>query len=286
MDAMTEVRCVADCADRLGEGPCWSAAEQRLYWFDIKGRRLHWLGGDGKPATVDLPFRASAGAPRRGGGLLMATDQGLATFDADTGRVAVVTPMTFEPGFRTNDGKIDPQGRFWWSTMDDAGGERPGGIFVTHADGRTGQVLDGIHIANTISVTGDGATLYLADSRRQAIWAYDTADLSRRREFARTEGEAAPDGSAIDAEGYLWNAQWGGSRIVRYAPDGTVDRIVPVPVEQPTSCAFGGADLATLYVTSAWDGLSAEASGRPSQAGALFAFEPGVRGLELPAFSG
>lgn len=271
--------------DVLGEGPCWAATEGRLYWFDIKGRRLNWLTpADGTVGHVGLRMRASAAAPRIVGGLMMASERGLATFDPASERVRMVQPMTFEPGFRTNDGKIDPLGRFWWSTMDDDGGERRGAIFVTTPDGRTEQVLDGIHIANTISVSADGATLYLADSRLKTIFAYDVADLSSRRVFAISE--AAPDGSAIDADGFLWNAEWGGARIVRYAPDGSIDRIVEAPVDQPTSCAFGGPELATLYVTSAREGLSEADLDRQPYAGGLFAFEPGVRGMPLPAFAG
>lgn len=214
----------------------------------------------------------------------MATESGLAVFEPRSNGVELIRPMAFPSGFRTNDGKIAPDGRFWWSTMDDDGGRRAGAIFVTTPDGRTEQVLDGIHIANTISVSADGATLYLADSRLQTIFAHDTADLSRRRVFAVSE--AAPDGGALDAGGFLWNAEWGGARIVRYAPDGTVDRVVAAPVDQPTSCAFGGPDLSTLYVTSAREGLSQADLARQPHAGGLFAFEPGVRGMPLPAFAG
>jgi sugar lactone lactonase YvrE len=114
-----------------------------------------------------------------------------------------------------------------------------------------------------------------------------TGALSNKREFANTrDTDGAPDGSAVDVDGYLWNAQWGAWRIVRYAPDGRIDRIVETPVEQPSSCAFGGPDLATLYVTSAREGLSEAALARQPQAGGLFAFDPGVRGLPLPAFAG
>src|SRR5436190_16859198 len=121
---------VVESRDRLGEGPCWSPVENRLYWFDIQGRRLHWLDAAGA-GERSLPFRASAAAPRARGGLLMATDAGLAAFDPVAGRLEVVRRMTFPPGFRTNDGKTDRQGRFWWSTMDDDGGTRPGAIHIT-----------------------------------------------------------------------------------------------------------------------------------------------------------
>ncbi len=282
------VRCVVQASDRLGEGPVWAAYEQRLYWFDIKGRRLSWYDpSTDARGSIDLPLRASAAAPRASGGLLLATEKGLATCDPATGAMAMVQAHDLGEGFRSNDGKIDPQGRFWWSTMDDDGGKRPGAVYRTGPDMKTEKVLSGIHIPNTISVSGDGKLLYMADSKLQTIFVHQVDDVSQVREFAHTRGEAgSPDGSAIDAEGCLWNAQWGAWRIVRYDPSGRVDRIVEVPVEQPTSCAFGGPDLSTLYITSAWDGLSDEARDRQPLAGGVFAFEPGVKGLELPAFQG
>ncbi len=280
------VRLVVEAQDRLGEGPCWNAAEDRLYWFDIQGRRLHWLDHDGTCSEQALPFRASAAAARARGGLLMATDAGLATYDPASKAVDLVRPMTFPPGFRTNDGKTDQRGRFWWSTMDDNGGRQPGSVHVTGPDLETVETLGGIHIANATAFSPDGGTLYLADSKQQTLFAYDTADLTRRRIFARTQGAAEPDGAATDREGGLWNAEWGGGRLVRYRPDGTLDRLIHLPVEQPTACAFGGPDLATLYITSAWQGLTDVARTRQPLAGALFAFEPGIPGLHIPLFAG
>jgi sugar lactone lactonase YvrE len=281
------MRIVVEAHDRLGEGPCWAEAEGRLYWFDIKGQRLHWLTvATGVHREISLALRASAGTPRASGGLLMATDAGLATFDAVSEQVTLVSPMLLPPGFRTNDGGVDPQGRFWWSVMDDNGGERPGTVFLHESGGKTEEVLGGVHIPNALCVTADGATLYLADSKLRTLFAYDLPNLAKRRVFATTPEGIAPDGSALDAEGFLWNAQWGGGRLVRYAPDGSIDRIVELPVRQPTSCAFGGPDLRTLYVTSAWDGLSGAERAEQPQAGSLFAFEPGAAGLRLPAFDG
>jgi sugar lactone lactonase YvrE len=288
VETVVEVRCVARAEDRLGEGPCWSPLEQRLYWFDIKGQRLSWCAADGGGREAfDLPVRASAAAPRASGGLLVATEKGLAHIDPDARTFEITQPHDLGPGFRTNDGKIDLAGCFWWSSMDDNGGERPGAVFRTEPNGRTERMLTGIHIPNTIAASRDGTLLYLADSKRQTIFAYRLDELSQVYEFAHTRGEAGtPDGSAVDAEGFLWNAQWGAWRVVRYAPDGRIDRIVDMPVEQPSSCAFGGPDLSTLYVTSAWDGLSTEARASQPLAGALFAFEPGVKGLALPLFQG
>ncbi len=288
---MSQLRCVVDSRDTLGEGPIWSPRDGRVFWFDIKGKKLRWFspedGGDG---AWDLPIRCSAAAPRESGGLIVACEAGLAGFDLSQGALTVINKVPLPEGFRSNDGKIDVAGRFWWSSMDDDHGNRPGDFYCTTPDGFTEKVLEGIHIPNTISCSPAGDRLYVADSKLQTIFVHDmdpkTGALSNRREFASTKGEAgAPDGSAVDAEGYLWNAQWGASRIVRYAPDGRVDRIIETPVEQPSSCAFGGPDLATLYVTTAREYLTDADLERQPQAGGLFAFEPGVKGLALPSFA-
>ncbi|HEY2751948.1 SMP-30/gluconolactonase/LRE family protein [Phenylobacterium sp.] len=282
------VRCVVKSGDRLGEGPCWSPGEGRLYWFDIKGKRLAWY----EPKTddrgaFDLGVRASAAVPRRKGGLLIATEKGLAICDPDAGTLEIVQPFDLPPGFRTNDGKVDLEGNFWWSVMDDDHGKQHGSVFRTTAAFETQRVLSGIHIPNTLSVSPDGTRLYVADSRLQTIFAHETADLTKMTAFAHTRGtSAAPDGSAVDAQGYLWNAQWGGRRLVRYAPDGKRDQVIPMLVDQPTSCAFGGEDMTTLFVTSAWDGLTAQARAGQPLAGSLFAVETGVKGLALPLFEG
>ena len=283
-----DVRCVVKSDDRLGEGPVWSPLNGRLYWFDIKGKRLAWY----EPKTdargaFDLPFRASAAAPRRQGGLLMATDKGLVICDPDKATLEIVRAYEFPPGFRTNDGKIDLEGNFWWSTMDDNHGEQTGAVYRTRPDLETERMLTGIHIPNTLSVSPDGATFYMADSKLQTLFAHETADLTRIRRFAHTAGQpGSPDGSAVDAYGYLWNAQWGGWKIVRYAPDGRVDMTIRMPVQQPSSCAFGGEDMTTLFVTSAWDELTDRQRVAQPIAGGLFAIETGVKGLALPLFEG
>ena len=284
-----QVSCAFKASNTLGEGPLWDPAANRLYWFDIKQAELYW--GDpsnNKLGHWRLPCRASAAAIRSQGGLLLATEQGLANFDPATGAFELRWKLEAEPGFRSNDGKIDVAGRFWWGTMDDDHGARPGALYRYDPDGRCEVQVDGIHIVNTVSCSPDGRTYYLADSRKGEIYAFDmdkAGGLSNRRVFARVD-KGAPDGSAVDAQGYLWNCQWGGWRIVRYAPDGSVDRIVEVPVQQPSSCAFGGPDLTTLYITTAREYLSDEALAKQPLAGSVLAFDAGVKGLALPTFDG
>lgn len=228
--------------------------------------------------------------PSAQGGLILVTEAGLGRFDPDTGKLALEAPMDLGPGFRSNDGKIDIAGRLWWSSMDDDGGRRLGKLFRTDPGGVTHVMLEDVHIANTVSCSPSGDAYYFADSAKRTLWRFPLSaagELGPRSVFASTVGEAgAPDGSAVDAEGYVWNAQWGAWRVVRYAPDGQIDQIIPMPVGQPSSCAFGGRDLATLYVTSARESLNAADLSSQPLAGSLFAFEPGVEGLALPAFSG
>ena len=289
---MDEVVCVAPCRCVLGEGPLWDEGRGRLYWFDIKGRRLHWLEpARGRSQERGLAVQVSAAAVRAGGGLLAASERGIEALDPETGALELLEAK--EPdlaGFRSNDGKIDPRGVFWWSVMDDDGGRRPGRVYRKAPGAKSRRVLDGIHIPNTISVTADGQTLYLADSALRTLYAYpieEAGGLGAPAVFATTgAGPGAPDGSALDVDGFVWNAQWGAGRVVRYAPDGRVDRVIQMPVSQPSSCAFGGVELTTLYVTSAREGLDQQALADQPEAGSLFAFEAGVRGLGLPAFAG
>ena len=290
---MTDIAVAAPRRNILGEGPVWDCAAGRLYWVDIRGRLIEWLD----PATREsglwtLDRRPSALAPRKSGGLLVATDLGFAVFDTDTGALDPrYNPEPNLPDNRANDGHTDAPGRFWMGTMNDRENADTGAVYRLDPDWTCTRVIDNLDIPNTLLTSPDGDVLYLATSKTNRIWAYDldpeTGALGPRRLFADTTADkCSPDGSAIDAEGCLWNCQWGGWRVVRYRPDGSVDRVVKMPVEQPTSCAFGGPDLATLYVTSARDGLSEAALATQPLAGSVFAFDPGVRGFPLTPFGG
>lgn len=288
---MSELKCVVESADQLGEGPCWSAAEGRLYWFDVNGRRLSWYApASGDRGGWSLALRASAAAPRAPGGLLVATESGLAHFDLEAGDLRLIEPVRTAPGFRSNGGRIDVAGRFWWSVVDGEHGLRPGGVYRTDAQG-TVRVLGGLRAPHGLACSPDGLGLYVSDAARRSIFRHavdpGSGDLATGELFADLHGEpGVPEGAAVDAAGYLWSAQRGGWRVVRLTPQGRVDRVVDLPVANPTSCAFGGGDLATLYITTAREGLSAVQLAEQPQAGGLFAYDPGVRGLALPAFTG
>lgn len=289
---MVEVVVAARRRNILGEGPCWDARRGRLYWLDIQGRLLEWLSpADRRIGLWTLERRASAVAVRTDGTLLMATEDGLATFDPDAGGMTLRAEVEPDkPHNRSNDGNVDAQGRFWFGTMRDDAHTPEGAVYRLDPDWSVRQVVGELVIPNTLAASPDGRTLYVADSYLNVIWAFEldpeTGAVGERRVFVETEDGCSPDGSAVDEEGCLWNAQWGGWKVVRYRPDGTVAQTVKMPVEQPSSCAFGDADLSTIYVTSAREGLSPEQLERQPLAGSLFSFRPGVRGMALPEFQG
>ena len=290
---MTEIAVAASRKNILGEGPVWDSVAGRLYWVDIRGRLIEWLNPQtGETGLWTLDRRPSALAPRKNGGLLVATDLGFALFDTGTGALEpAYNPEPHLPTNRSNDGHTDARGRFWMGTMNDLENADTGAVYRLDPDWTCTRMIEDLDIPNTLVASPVGCSLYVAASKRAVIWAYDlnqeTGELGSRRLFADTSADnCSPDGSAVDEEGCLWNCQWGGWRIVRYRPDGTVDRIVDMPVEQPTSCAFAGPDLSTLYVTSARDGLSEQALDSQPLAGSLFSFDPGVRGFPLTPFGG
>ncbi len=278
---------IAPVANTLGEGPVWSADENRLYWVDIKRSMLHALGADGAIHNWRLGSAAGCMALCDSGSLILSCVDGIAKFDPATGVRTVLYPMSYGPdGVRPNDGGVDPHGRFWFGTMWDGCVEEPvGRIFRFDGSGPPTEQLSGFHIPNTVAWSPDQKTMYLADSLKSTIWAYDydidSGNVGDKRRFVVIEEEnIVPDGSAIDSDGYLWNAQWGGARIVRYAPNGDIDRIISLPTDHVTSCVFGGQDLDILYITTASAELSEEKLAAQPDAGHLFAiYNTGVCGI-------
>jgi L-arabinonolactonase len=290
---MTEIWLAVDAKNKLGEVPVWDVAEQALYWIDIERAKLFRLDhGSGAVRDWSLPERIGSFALRRQGGLVCAMESGFAYFDPATSAIEwIARPEAMIRRNRFNDGKCDRAGRFWAGTMDDMLKEHTGSLYRLDPDGRIHRMDGAIGISNSLAWSPDDRTFYFADTMDGEIRAYDfdptRGDISNRRVFASTADQpGSPDGSTIDADGYLWNAQWDGWRLVRYAPDGRVDRIVDLPVQKPTSCMFGGPDLRTLYVTSAiWD-LDAEALAAQPWAGGVLALDVGVAGLPEPRFAG
>ncbi len=286
-----QARAVTDGGDLLGEGPVWHAGRGVLTWVDIYGRRLHELD----PATGArrhwiMPDRISCAVPRRdGGGMLVALSRALAIFDPATGRLDEVATLDADPRHRFNDAKCGPDGRLWIGTMNEEDEQPTGALYRFDSEGLH-LVEGGIAISNSIAWSPAGDTLWFTDTPERRIRAYDfdpvRGTISNRRDPIAVDGtDAFPDGSAVDADGHLWNAQWNGGRVVRYAPDGPVERVVPMPVSRPTSACFGGADMTTLFVTSAACDLSQAQLRREPHAGAVFAVETGIRGVPVSAFA-
>jgi sugar lactone lactonase YvrE len=275
----------ANSSNTLGEGPVWDASAARLYWVDIQQSLIFEFDPvTSAHRTWQVPYRPSLAAPAYSGGLTVVSEGGIFQFSPATGLSTKPSGMPECPeGFRSNDAKVDPSGTLWWSTMDDDGGKRPGDVY-RYACGVSTLCIKGVHIANSIAFSADGKWLYLSDSALKTLWRFPRlgdANVGPREVFAVFDS-GEPDGAAIDVEGALWVAVWGGARLDRFMPDGTLDRSIPLPVSQPTSCAFGGTGLDVLYITSARAGLSAEALAREPLAGAIFSFSPGVCGQPIP----
>lgn len=270
--------------DQLGECPLWDPRSGLLWWLDILRPALQsYDPRTGNHRIYPLPGgNCGCAALRARGGLVLAMDTGLYAFDPAVGLGELLCqPEPDKPENRYNDGRCDRRGRLWIGTMH-LSTEKPTGSFYSVAPALTVRChAENLTVPNSTAFSPDDCTLYFADTPRHVIWAFDfdidRGEISDRRAFVDLSGRKAyPDGSCIDADGFLWNAEYAGGRLVRYSPDGRVDRVIEVPVENPTCCCFGGDNLDTLYITSA-------ASSAP---GSLLAIDVGGGGLPEAMFGG
>lgn len=282
---------IGEQTDILGESPLWNEDEDALYWVDIRLPAIRRLGhASGKIDTWPMPDLVGAIAFASGGRLLVALASSISLFDAATGALQpLASPAERIAGHRFNDGRCDRQGRFWVGTMHNTTRAPEGVLYRLDGTRRLVEAQSGISIPNSLAWSPDGRTMYFADSLLYTIFAYDfdtaSGTMSRRRVFATTEPPGFPDGSTVDAEGFLWNAEFNASRVVRYAPDGRIDRVVDLPVQRPTCCAFGGPDLDVLYVTTASQNMTHQELAAQPLAGALLALSVGTRGLPESRFA-
>jgi sugar lactone lactonase YvrE len=287
--------CVAETASIVGESPVWSTTEHCLYFVDIPQRLIHRYAPQvAKVESFEAPEIVTAVAPRQSGGLIVSLERSLATFDATTGKFSPLTQMSGEPfGNRFNDGKCDPQGRFWAGTMSKDLWDAPlGTLYRFDHDAQPTAIIGNVRCSNGLGWSPDGRTFYFVESFAYTIRAYDfeptSGTIQNGRVFATLDpaSGAFPDGLTVDAEGGVWNAQPVFGRVVRYDPAGAIDRIVETPVSRCTSCTFGGDDLGTMFLTSARDSLSPQQLLEEPLAGGLFAFRPGVSGITSAPFLG
>jgi sugar lactone lactonase YvrE len=285
------VELVLDARADLGEGPRWDAARQRLLWVDIMRGRVHAFTpstGACRNVAVGQPVGALAGG--RDGRLVLAVAGGFARLDLDSQKFEMQAAVEADrPQNRMNDGACDGAGRFWAGTMALDEGPGAGALYRLDPDLTVHTMLTGVSISNGLDWSLDGRRMYYVDSPTRRIDVFDfelaTGSIANRRTFVEVPADAGvPDGLTVDAAGFVWLALWGGAALRRYAPDGTLERVVPLPVTHPTSCAFGGAGLDELYVTSARRPLTGEEKARQPQAGGVLRLRPGVAGRPAHLF--
>ncbi|QUD88264.1 SMP-30/gluconolactonase/LRE family protein [Phenylobacterium montanum] len=277
MSALFEPRCVWPLQAELGEGPVWSAAENALWFVDIKQQRLHRFdpaGGEGRSWAAPAP--PGFLAPCEAGGFIVGLKTGLCRFDPATGAFSEPSPV--EPGLpgnRLNDGAVDPAGRLWFGSMDDGEEQATGALYRLDAGGLS-LAEPGYVITNGPAVSPDGRRLYHTDTLEQVIYAFDLSpggELSGKRVFARIEPRGGyPDGPTVDAAGKVWTGLFGGWGVRCYSPHGELLRSVCFPCANITKIAFGGEDLLTAYATTAWKGLDGAGRAEQPLAGGLFTF--------------
>lgn len=290
---MESAELVLDCRNIHGEGIFWNVTDGRMWWTDIHGMALWWLEvASGKSGKINMADRVCCFAPREGGGFVLALADGIAFFDLADGTTTLISEFEPEnPDTRLNDGRTDRQGRFIVGGMNEGSGTPNSSVVRVDRDGSISTLIEKVSCANSTCFSPDGTTMYFADTPEKTIRAYpydpETGALGTPRIHADFKDEPGlPDGSCVDAEGGLWNAEWQGRRVVRVAPNGKIERVIEVPTWKPTCCAFGGPDLDVLYITTSRLASSATDLDSEPTSGGLFAVKPGVRGLEDAPFAG
>lgn len=288
----SSLRVVVNTRDQLGETPLWCPRTQKVWWLDIERPRLQSFDERSGRHEVHRFASRFAGslALHRAGGFVVGLDNSLQRFEPATSTLeAIVAVEPADAGTRLNDGRCDRRGRLWIGTMDAAIEKPLGSFYRVDPSGAVHRLFGDIIVTNSVTTSPDGRTLYMSDTRRFKIWAFDLdlddGVLSNRRVFADySQDKGRPDGACVDSDGCLWNAVFAGRRVIRYTPAGKVDRVIELPVTNPTCVCFGGADLGTLYITTATKMIAPQVLANEPLAGALLAIEAGAKGLPEPMF--
>ncbi|HEY4202723.1 MAG TPA: SMP-30/gluconolactonase/LRE family protein [Devosiaceae bacterium] len=283
----TAISFVEDFRAELGEGLLWSPREQALYWLDTVEKKIIRTRPPFTTSEVrDLHYRPSSLALHADGGLLIAYKKGIGRYDFDTGTATSLPLSGVDFSVVSfNDGACDRAGNFWIGTRHRDASEPVGTLYKLGGDLGARPMVEGLILSNGMAWSPDANTFYHVDSRPGRIDAYDfdpeTSMLSGRRIFVdyQHKGGSRPDGCTVDTEGYLWVAEIDGWRVARYAPDGSLDREIMLPMQKPSNVAFGGKNFETMFVTSISAPLSAEQRLAQPGAGKLMLIDAGVRGL-------
>lgn len=285
-----DIELALDVGAELGEAPCWDQGTDTLIWVDITEGLVHRFDpGTGRDGMFRAGRPVGAAVPTSSGELALATTDGFMRLDPETRGIEPIAEIDASPETIMNDGKCDTAGRFWAGTRDLQGRRPLGSLYRLDADHRVTRVLADVTLSNGLGWSPDGRTMYYIDSTTYRIDAFDfdlaSGSVSNRRRMVALPSEwGLPDGMTVDEQGFLWVAFYGGSAVRRLAPDGRVVSTFGFPVSQVTSCAFGGRDLAALYVTSARGGLSSDRLRTEPAAGGLFRLRPEVRGMPAVPF--
>jgi sugar lactone lactonase YvrE len=277
----------------LGEGPIWDAARERLLFVDIMRGHVHEFDpANRRDRIVEVGQPVGAVTPTTRGDWVVAARDGFFRVDPASGRTALIAHVEPDDSeTRMNDGYVDARGRFWAGTMGMGGVRERGSLYRLDPDGTVTRHMTGVTISNGLDWSPDRRLMYHADTGlgRVDVLDFDEAGgtIANRRPFVTIDEEdGSPDGLVVDAEGGVWIALWEGGAVRRYRPDGSLDRVIPMPVTLVTKCAFGGRDLMDLYVTTAWIDLDADARARQPMAGGVFRLRPGVAGRASVPFAG
>ena len=288
---------ILDCKNQHGEGVFWNPADGLLWWTDIEGKAL-WSLDPVSSINERHPMkdRVCCFAPRLSGGFIVAFADHVSLMDPPTGKETKVCDFEPEnPHTRLNDGRVDRQGRFVLGGMNEGTGEANSSVISIDANLKVSTLIEGVACANSICFSPDGETMFFTDTPTNDIVAYDydtaRGGISNRRVHASFTAEPGlPDGSCVDAEGGVWNAEWEGRRVVRIAPDGQfdsqMDQVIDIPVWKPTCCTFGGPDLDTLFITTSRLMSDEDMLLKEPLSGGIFAVKPGTRGVIDTLFHG
>ena len=290
---VSECDLVLDAKAELGDGPLWDDRRQRLVFVDVSPGQIHEFDpATGLDRIVSLGQSVGSVALTTRGDWVVAASDGFYRVEPETGRKKLVARVEADqPQNRMNDGYVDAKGRFWAGTMNRGGLSGRCGLYCLDTDGKVRQMLTGVSNSNGLDWSPDTRTFYHTDLGVSRVDQFDfdveAGAISNRRVFMEFSPEIGfPDGLIVDAAGYVWVALWEGGSLHRYAPDGRLDLIVPLPVSQTTKCAFGGPELKDLYVTTARVGLDEKERRRQTHAGGLFRCRPGMQGQKVRRYAG